>query len=44
MKPFFVATGDAAVRVDDGRAAAVLEQPVQCVAVDARDSQRILAG
>jgi photosystem II stability/assembly factor-like uncharacterized protein len=41
----FVATGDAIVRVSDGRAQSVLEQPgAQCVAVDARSHQRVLTG
>ena len=45
MTPLFVATGDALVRVVDGRAEPVLREPgVQCVAVDARSPQRVLAG
>jgi photosystem II stability/assembly factor-like uncharacterized protein len=41
----FVATGDAIVRVSDGRAQSALEQPgAQCVAVDARSHQRVLTG
>jgi photosystem II stability/assembly factor-like uncharacterized protein len=41
----FVATGDAIVRVSDGRAQSMLEQPgAQCVAVDARSHQRVLTG
>jgi photosystem II stability/assembly factor-like uncharacterized protein len=45
MTSLFVATGDAVVRVADGRAEGVLEEAgVQCVAVDERDRKRILAG
>ncbi len=45
MNPLFVATGDAIVRVADGTTETVLEQPgAQCVAVDARNRERILAG
>jgi photosystem II stability/assembly factor-like uncharacterized protein len=45
VNPLLVATGDAVVRVADGAAEPVLEQPgAQCVAVDARNRQRVLAG
>ena len=45
MTPLFVATGDAVARVEDGRAEVVLEQPgAQCVAVDARNPERVLVG
>jgi photosystem II stability/assembly factor-like uncharacterized protein len=45
MSPLFVATGDGVARVADGRAERILEQPgAQCVAVDARNPERILAG
>jgi photosystem II stability/assembly factor-like uncharacterized protein len=45
VNPLFVATGDAIVRVADGTGEPVLEQPgAQCVAVDARNRQRVLAG
>jgi photosystem II stability/assembly factor-like uncharacterized protein len=41
----FVATGDSIARVADGRAMPVLEQPgAQCVAVDPRNRERVLAG
>jgi photosystem II stability/assembly factor-like uncharacterized protein len=43
--PLFVATGDAVMRIADGRAEPVLEEPgAQCVAVDPREAKRILAG
>jgi photosystem II stability/assembly factor-like uncharacterized protein len=43
VNPLFIATGDTVVRVADGTAASVLEQPgAQCIAVDARE--RVLAG
>jgi hypothetical protein len=45
VKPLFVATGDAVMRVADGRAEYVLEQiGAQCVAVDARNPERVLVG
>jgi hypothetical protein len=45
VTPLFVATGDAVMRVAEGRAAAVLEEPgAQCAAVDARNPERVLAG
>jgi photosystem II stability/assembly factor-like uncharacterized protein len=45
VKPLFVATGDAVMRVADGRAEAVLEEAgAQCVAVDAGNPERVLAG
>jgi photosystem II stability/assembly factor-like uncharacterized protein len=45
VTPLFVATGDAVMRVADGKAEAVLEQAgAQCVAVDLRSPQRVLAG
>jgi photosystem II stability/assembly factor-like uncharacterized protein len=45
VKPLFVATGDAVLQVEDGRAEAVLEQAgAQCVAVDARNPERIIVG
>ena len=45
MTPLFVATGDAVVRVAEGRAAEVLEEPgAQCAAVEARNPERVLAG
>ena len=45
MNPLFVATGNAILRVANGTADPVLEQPgAQCVAVDARNRQRVLAG
>jgi photosystem II stability/assembly factor-like uncharacterized protein len=45
VTPLLVATGDAVVRVADGRAEPVLEEVgAQCVAVDARDPERVLAG
>jgi photosystem II stability/assembly factor-like uncharacterized protein len=45
MNPLFAATGDAVVRVADGAAEPVLEQPgAQCVSVDARNRQRVLVG
>jgi hypothetical protein len=45
VTPLFVTTGDAVVRVAGGRAEPVLEQPgAQCVAVDARDPDRVLVG
>jgi photosystem II stability/assembly factor-like uncharacterized protein len=45
VNPLFVATGDAVVRVADGTAEPVLEQTgAQCVTVDARNRQRVLAG
>ena len=45
MTPLFVATGDAVVRIANGAAEPVLEQPgAQCVAVNARDRRRVLAG
>ena len=45
MITLFVATGEAVVRVSDGRAEPVLEQPgAQCVAVDAQNPERLLAG
>jgi photosystem II stability/assembly factor-like uncharacterized protein len=41
----FVATGDAIVRVDGGQVETVLEQKgAQCIAVDPRNPERILAG
>jgi photosystem II stability/assembly factor-like uncharacterized protein len=45
VTPLFVATGDAVMQVADGRAASVLEEPgAQCVTVDSRNPDRILAG
>jgi photosystem II stability/assembly factor-like uncharacterized protein len=45
MAHLFVATGDAVVRIADGPAEFVLNQPgAQCVAVDARNPERVLAG
>jgi photosystem II stability/assembly factor-like uncharacterized protein len=45
VTPLYVATGDAIVRVDSGQAETVLEQGgAQCVAVDARNPERVLAG
>ena len=45
MIPLFVATGDALARITDGHAEVVLQEPgVQCVAVDARRPERVLAG
>jgi photosystem II stability/assembly factor-like uncharacterized protein len=45
MIRLFVVDGDVVARVGDGRAEAVLEQPgAQCIAVDARNPQRALAG
>jgi photosystem II stability/assembly factor-like uncharacterized protein len=45
VTPLFVATGDAVVRVADGRAEPVLEEPgAQCVAVDSQNPSRVLAG
>ena len=45
MTPLFVVTGDAVVRVTEGRAEPVLEEAgAQCVAVDARNRERVLAG
>jgi photosystem II stability/assembly factor-like uncharacterized protein len=45
MDPLFVADGDVVARVNGGRAEAVLEQAgAECVAVDARDPDRALAG
>jgi photosystem II stability/assembly factor-like uncharacterized protein len=45
VNPLFVATGDAVFRVANGTAQPVLEQAgAQCVAVDARNRQRVLAG
>ena len=45
MTPRFVATGDALVRVEGGRAETVLEQDgVQCVAIDLRNADRVLVG
>jgi photosystem II stability/assembly factor-like uncharacterized protein len=45
VRPLFVATGDAVVRVTGGRAEGVLEEAgVHCVAVDARDRDSVLAG
>jgi photosystem II stability/assembly factor-like uncharacterized protein len=45
VNPLFVVTGDAVMRLPEGTAAPVLEQPgAQCVAVDARNRQRVLAG
>jgi photosystem II stability/assembly factor-like uncharacterized protein len=45
VNPLFIATGDAVVRVADGTAEPVLEQSgAQCVAVDGRNRQRVLAG
>jgi photosystem II stability/assembly factor-like uncharacterized protein len=45
MTQLFVATGDAVVRIAEGRADAVLEEPgAQCVAVDARERERVLVG
>jgi photosystem II stability/assembly factor-like uncharacterized protein len=45
VNPLFVATSDAVMRVADGTGEPVLEQPgAQCVAVDARNPQRVLAG
>jgi photosystem II stability/assembly factor-like uncharacterized protein len=45
VNPLFVATGNAIVRVADGAADPVLEEHgAQCVAVDARNIRRVLAG
>ena len=45
MKTLFVVTGEAVVRVSDGRAEPVLEQRgTQCIAVDAQNPERVLAG
>ena len=45
MAHLFVATGDAVVRIADGSAEFVLNQPgAQCVAVDPRNRERVLAG
>jgi photosystem II stability/assembly factor-like uncharacterized protein len=45
MAHLFVATGDAVVRIADGPAEFVLNQPgAQCVAVDPRNRERVLAG
>jgi BNR/Asp-box repeat len=45
VKPLFVATGDAVMRVADGRAERALEEAgAQCVAVDACNPERVLAG
>jgi photosystem II stability/assembly factor-like uncharacterized protein len=45
MTRLFVATGEAIVRVGDGRSETVLEREgAQCVVVDPRDPERILAG
>ncbi len=45
MRPLFVSTGDAVARVAGGRAEIVLERPgAQCVAVDARNPERVLVG
>jgi photosystem II stability/assembly factor-like uncharacterized protein len=45
MAHLFVATGDAVVRIADGRAERVLEQPgAQCLAVEGRNAERVLAG
>jgi photosystem II stability/assembly factor-like uncharacterized protein len=45
VRPLFVATGNVVVRVADGRAEPVLEEPgAQCVAVDPRNPSRVLAG
>jgi photosystem II stability/assembly factor-like uncharacterized protein len=45
VTPLFVATGDAVLRVADGRAEPVLDQPrAQCVAIDPRNPERVLAG
>jgi photosystem II stability/assembly factor-like uncharacterized protein len=45
VTPLFIATGDAVVRVEDGRAEQVLpEEGVQCVAVDPKNPERVLAG
>jgi hypothetical protein len=45
MAHLFVATGNAVVRIADGPAEFVLNQPgAQCVAVDARNPERVLAG
>jgi photosystem II stability/assembly factor-like uncharacterized protein len=45
MAHLFVATGDAVVRIAGGPAEFVLNQPgAQCVAVDARNPERVLAG
>jgi photosystem II stability/assembly factor-like uncharacterized protein len=45
VNPLFVATGDAVVRDADGTADLVLERPgAQCISVDARNRQRVLAG
>jgi photosystem II stability/assembly factor-like uncharacterized protein len=45
VTPLFVATGDAVVRVAEGRAEPVLEEPgAQCVAVDPQNPSRVLAG
>jgi photosystem II stability/assembly factor-like uncharacterized protein len=45
VTPLFVATGDAVMRVADGRTEPVLEEAgAHCVAVDARNPERILAG
>jgi photosystem II stability/assembly factor-like uncharacterized protein len=45
MTPLFVATGDAVMRVGGGRAEPVLEEAgAQCVTVDSRNPERVLAG
>jgi photosystem II stability/assembly factor-like uncharacterized protein len=45
MNPLFVATGDAVVRVAGGQGRSVLQASgAQCVAVDARNPERVLAG
>jgi photosystem II stability/assembly factor-like uncharacterized protein len=45
VTPLFVATGDAIARVAEGRTQLVLQQPgAQCVSVDAREPERVLAG
>jgi photosystem II stability/assembly factor-like uncharacterized protein len=45
VNPLFGATGDAVLRVADGRAEPVLEEiGAQCVTVDARDPERVLVG
>jgi photosystem II stability/assembly factor-like uncharacterized protein len=45
VTPLFVANGDAVMRVANGKAEAVLEEDgAQCVTVDARNPNRVLAG
>ena len=45
MTRLLVATGDALVRVVDGKAEALLERPgLQCVAVDPRRPELVLTG